>query len=497
MLRTMLAQGNLGRMGALWGWSAGFILIWGGGGLPGTCGEPSNSELLAQIQAMREAYEGRISALEEENKKFMKALDDKQRVTAIERGFDKSLGKPSEVRKKYVLEKPAGQYVTEGTQVVHSTSNLTLGGYAEFIYSDRGDKTTEFDQIRTVLTLGAQLNERVKLFLEAEFEHGGTVTGRKTGVSTDGEIELEQAYIDFQFSDAVNLRAGTILVPVGRYNLYHESFANDLTDRPLVSRRISPTTWWEEGIGLHGQAFDSAALGISYEAYLFNPGRAPDISASGGFRGLRNQNNTPLYDAHKAGAFRVAFEPARSLTRFANHFELGISGYQSGFSGRRATPSSASLGGDGEVRIGSLDWTYEKEFEGHGTFGFKGEAAMAHVGPGRTFRARGQQAWGYYVEGSWAFWPGFLTKSSFGRAFKDPKLVLAARYDWTDLDIDRFDRRDMGRTTVGLSYRPLERVVYKIDYQMDHSPSRDGPGHPDSGDGSRTDAFLFSVAVGF
>ena len=459
--------------------------------------EVTNAELLAQIQAMREAYEGRISTLEAEIKTVKQVHSETQRVTAIQKSIDKTLGKSSEAARALTQKRFDQHDLAGGGNGVRSTSNMTLGGYTEFVYTDRGDRASSFDQYRTILELGAQFHERIKFYTELEYEHGGNITGSKTGASTDGELELEQAWVDLQFHDALNFRAGTILVPVGRYNLYHEAFANTLTDRPLVSRRITPTTWWEEGLGLHGQAFDSNYLGISYEAYLFNNGRAPDISASGGFRGLRNQNNAPLYDSHKAGAFRVAFEPARSLTRFADHFELGISGYQSRFSGRRATATSASLGGEGDVRIGSLDWTYEKSFKERGTLGVKGEAAMAHVAPGRTFLARGQQAWGYYLEGYWKFWPDFLTKSAFGRGFQDPKLVLAMRYDWTDLDMDRFDRRDMGRTTVGLSYRPLERVVYKFDYQMDHSSSHDGPGHPDSGDGSKTDAFLFSVSVGF
>ncbi|MBI3828149.1 MAG: hypothetical protein HY291_01445 [Planctomycetes bacterium] len=376
---------------------------------------------------------------------------------------------------------------------MHSSTNMTMGGYSEFAYTDRGDRTKEFDQTRTVLEFGAQVHDRVRFYSEFEFEHGGVIVGEEAG---SGEWELEQSWVDFQFSDAINFRAGMLLVPVGRYNLYHEGWINNFVDRPLVDRRVIPSTWFEEGAGLHGQLLDKDYLGISYEAYFFNPGRANEVTQEG-FRDIHNEGNSPIYRNNKAGAFRVAFEPARSLKRFADLLEIGVSGYVSGFNGLREGEGEPKLGGDGTIQLFALDWTYEKSFKKKGTLGVRGEAAMAHVSPGREPDAPGQQAWGWYTEAYYSFWPGFLTKSAFGRDFKDPRLVFAVRYDWTDLNIDSFNRNDMSRTTVGLSYRPTSRVVFKLDYQMDHSPSRTGGPHPESGDGSNTDALLFGLSVGF
>ena len=41
--------------------------------------------------------------------------------------------------------------------------------------------------------------------------------------------------IDFEVHPALNFRGGIILSPLGRFNLAHDSPANELTDRPLVS----------------------------------------------------------------------------------------------------------------------------------------------------------------------------------------------------------------------------------------------------------------------
>ena len=43
-----------------------------------------------------------------------------------------------------------------------------------------------------------------------------------TGTGGKGEIELEQAYLDFLIDRRFNVRAGQILVPVGLINERHE-----------------------------------------------------------------------------------------------------------------------------------------------------------------------------------------------------------------------------------------------------------------------------------
>ncbi|MCW8128785.1 MAG: hypothetical protein KIS92_00240 [Planctomycetota bacterium] len=469
-------------------WFIGAIVMVAMGSL--MAGEVSNAELLAEIKAMREAYEGRISTLESTIKTLQAEKADGARRVDIKKGIDKALGEDKVATA--VVERPGPKSALSGN-AVRAATNVTLGGYTEFSYIDRGDRTKSFDQTRTVLEIGAQVHERITFYTEWEIEHGAIIAG---GEESDGELELEQAWVDFNINDALNFRTGMILVPVGHYNLYHEGWINNFVDRPLVDRRVIGTTWFEEGAGFHGQVLDTESLGLSYEAYVFNASDAREVGASG-FRGIRREGNGPVYRNQKAGAFRVAFEPARSLKRFADQFEIGVSGYISGFNGLREDDDAPKLGGDGTVQIFAIDATYEKSFKEKGTLGVRGEAAMAHVSPGREPGAPGQQSWGYYLEGYYSFWPGFLTESPFGKGFKDPRLVFAVRYDWVDADIDSFDRKDLSRTSVGISYRPTSRVVYKLDYQIDHAESRDGSGLSDSGDGSRTDAFLFGVALGF
>ncbi|MCZ7649128.1 MAG: porin [Planctomycetota bacterium] len=457
-------------------------------------GEAGMADLMAQIQAMREAYESRIANLETQVKTLTSQRDTAVRETKIQEGIDKALG--SDPDRTPISER----FFSSASTSVRSATDMTIGGYTEFTYVDRGDTISRFDQLRTILEFGAQLHENIQFYMELEYEHGAVISGPGT---TEGELELEQAWVDFKVLDELVFRAGQILVPTSRYNLYHEAWTNNFVDRPLISRRITPTTWWEEGVGFHGQLLDTDAIGIEYEAYLFNPGRADRISVGGGLRSLRLNGDAPIYDSKKAGAFRVAFEPARSASWLADHLEIGIGGYFSGFDGAKGlfdddgdpnTPDVYYNADAGTVQIWSADLTFER-----GDFGFRGEAAMAHAPAGRTVGGEGQQAFGFYTEAYYSFWPSFINSTPFGKdTYKDPKLVAAVRFDYVDLALDNFDQRDLRRLTLGLSYRPIPRTVFKFDYQMDWSPStRQGTTLSESGANDETDAFLFSVAVGF
>jgi hypothetical protein len=445
-----------------------------------------------EIQALREAYEGRIAALERQLKDVKTTAAAAQEQAGVRKRADQAIDEALAQRGLGADVKTAGRVFEIGAgNAVQGATQITLGGYTEFAYVDRGDKTAEFDQRRTVVELGAQISERLKLYMEVEYEHGAIIEG---GEATGGELELEQAYLDYEINKALSFRAGMILVPIGRYNLYHEGFVNNFVDRPLVNRRIIGSTWFEEGVGFHGQALDKDWLGISYEAYLFNPGRAAGVSSGGGFRGIRNQGQAPTSE-EKAGAARVAFEPARAAKWFADYLEIGVSGYLSGFDGfegEDADGNELNLR-DGSMYVTALDLTWEKK-----NFGFKGEMAFAHADSGANSTQRKQDGFGYYVEAYYKFWPKFLNKSPFGKDFRDPKLLATVRWEQVDLNLDSFDQRDMNRFTVGMGYRPVPNVLFKLDYQLDFSPShRDGTTLGDSGHGRRTDAILFGVSAGF
>jgi opacity protein-like surface antigen len=145
----------------------------------------------------------------------------------------------------------------------------SLFGYGEFNYNrfrsdERGSKA---DLRRFVFGLAHRFNERLTFNSEVELEHA------VASAEDEGEIEIEQAYLDYRFSDAVNVKGGLFLIPLGVLNLTHEPPTYYGVERNDVETRIIPTTWRELGIGVHGLL---GASGLNYDAGVttgFNAGK--------------------------------------------------------------------------------------------------------------------------------------------------------------------------------------------------------------------------------
>src|SRR6266851_3452413 len=129
-----------------------------------------------------------------------------------------------------------------------SDSATSIFGYGEFNYSRfrDPDRTSKADLRRFVIGFGHRFNDALSFNSELELEHGV--------VSADdhGEVEIEQAYLNYRFSDAVNVKGGLFLIPLGILNETHEPPAYYGVERNEVETRIIPTTWREMGFGVHG-----------------------------------------------------------------------------------------------------------------------------------------------------------------------------------------------------------------------------------------------------
>ena len=122
----------------------------------------------------------------------------------------------------------------------------TIGGYGELHYNNRdiegvgGKETVDFH--RFVLFFGHEFTEKLRFFSELELEHS------ISGDDQNGEIELEQAYLEYDFTDYASAKAGLFLVPIGILNETHEPATFYGVERNEVEKYIIPTTWWEAGI---------------------------------------------------------------------------------------------------------------------------------------------------------------------------------------------------------------------------------------------------------
>lgn len=359
-------------------------------------------------------------------------------------------------------------------------SAVDLGGYFDLEFrDDQANDRTTFDQHRLILQVGSTIVPNAISFRsEIEFEGGGADASFLSG----NEILVEFGELHFNFDRAFNLKFGALLVPFGRFNYLHDSPIRDLTDRPLVNRRIIPTTWTDAGVGAYG-AFDVGDfLTVDYNVILSN-GLDDDFSSTlgSGFRGNRNSFRADNND-NKMLIGRLGLTPDLEFLDYVNFgFSYGFGKYDD--RDRRS------------IDILALDWTIK-----WGPLEFIGEYAYFDLERGMDEVALGAPggADGYYLQLNYHFFPESWVGAS--RLFtEESTFTLIFRYGTIDTDdsavgIDRTARGgsfrdDLQRLTFGINFRPVEKTVFKLEYQW--FPERDGI------DDVANDRLVFSVASYF
>ncbi len=355
-----------------------------------------------------------------------------------------------------------------------------IGGYIDFTISDCNGKPgsahqkgstrdcrngLDFDQERFVPFFYSQVTDRLSVAAELEVEHGGP-----QGNQGDGDIKMEFATMDFRFNDAFNLRGGIILMPMGRFNLIHDSPLNDLPLRPMVSRLILPSTFAESGLGFFGTFYPTQLSKIDYEFYVVNgfdgdDGQFSDEEGSGlrSARGSFQKDN----NNNKAIVSRVSFSPM-----------LGVEVAGSIHHGTWDAASQHDLtllAIDGNLQRGAFDIQGEAAWaNAEGSGGYKGGSPIfSQDDTGATRRLREgladyivpENMFGYYVQLNYHFMPEGLTRalpSYFGRDSTFTGIIRWGQVD-TNTNSDT-NKNSIDRLTLGINFRPIEDSVLKLAY---------------------------------
>ncbi len=144
------------------------------------------------------------------------------------------------------------------SKVAQWAEKTTIGGYGEHHFNHKEDSNDQIDAHRYVFYVGHQFTDNVRFFSEVELEHSIAADGKP------GEVELEQAYIEWDYTDNHSVQFGQFLVPVGILNETHEPDTFYGTERNNVEKEVIPATWWESGVMLKGEL----APGLTYNAAL-------------------------------------------------------------------------------------------------------------------------------------------------------------------------------------------------------------------------------------
>ncbi|MFT6896437.1 MAG: hypothetical protein ACJA13_000838 [Paraglaciecola sp.] len=214
---------------------------------------------------------GAVSA-DEETQALRKIITEQQEtLKALEKRLDETEMR-IEATASYIESAPSAS----------ASSVTSIGGYGELHYNNidnkKGSDKKEIDFHRFVLFFGHEFTNKLRFFSEVEIEHSIAGEGQK------GEIELEQAFIEYDYSEQITTKAGVFLLPVGIINETHEPPAFYGVERNPVEKNIIPATWWEAGAAITftpvgGLSFDGALTsGLSTpttgeNAYLIRSGR--------------------------------------------------------------------------------------------------------------------------------------------------------------------------------------------------------------------------------
>jgi hypothetical protein len=342
-----------------------------------------------------------------------------------------------------------------------SAGKISFHGYGELHFnSPEGSSVPDdadpaiMDLHRMVWGVSYQFNDRISVHTEVDFEHAAT------------EIELEFAYLDFLVTPAFNVRAGSMLMPVGPLNEFHEPTLFYSVERPYVQRTIIPTTWQEGGVGLFG----SVPAGLKYRLYYVSGLNAEGFTASNGIRGGRGHAaEQPSDDMAIVGRLEYVGLPG---------VDLGLSVYQGGAN----TTNNAALGNAG---VGV--WELDARLRAAG-FDLRGVLAKVNIDGAADISTEtgenvGEEMMGWYLEAAYDILRlvapdtnqsvvAFLRYEDFNTQESMPSGFAA----------DPANERQV--TTMGVSYLPIPDVAIKADVESWE-------------DGADNDGNRFNMAVAY
>lgn len=336
------------------------------------------------------------------------------------------------------------------SKVYQKDQGVSVGGYGEALvefFDDARDDGSEsgavdrFDFLRAVVYFGYKFSDRWIFNSEIEFEHASTSAG--------GSASVEFAYLDYLYRDALNLRTGLVLVPMGWLNELHEPTVYLGAVRPRTENRIIPTTWRENGIGAYGALGD-----FDYRTYIVNGLDASGFSAKGLRSGRQKGAKAKAEDFAWVG--RLDFTGVPGLT-------AGLAGYF-GNSGQ----DLEDVDGD-SIPVGTsiLDLHVEYRYRGLELRGLWARAELDDVARlNDALGYEGNQSVGETLEGGY-LQVGYDVLAGRGKSSLTPYL----RWEQINTQEEVPDgwsanpANDEQLLTLGLAYQPIEQLIFKAEYQ--------------------------------
>jgi hypothetical protein len=305
-------------------------------------------------------------------------------------------------------------------------TSTTVGGYGELHYNtfseDGKPWEKQLDFHRFVLFLGHAWSEEWSFRAEVELEHNLVKDGQ-------GELELEQAFVNYHYANYLGFQAGVILVSTGLINEYHEPPRFFGVERPEYNKVIIPTTWFGNGASAYG-----LVNGFEYRVSIMEGLNADGLSAQSGIRGGREKG------------FEV---DAENLLYNGKVDFVGFPGLRFGAS----YIYNNAKGDSTTIEVNLIE--FHAQYQAHNVYAIL-EAGNISYGSGEIETSRG-----YYFD------LGYNIGSLFNIDFK---IIPFIRYS----DINTAATTKTGANSekenhhtqwmVGINILPIDQVVFKVDY---------------------------------
>lgn len=363
--------------------------------------------------------------------------------------------------------KPAAQAEPRSAETASASAStekpespVRIFGYGEINYNHYTEDSSrsQADLRRFVVGFGYAFSDQLHFTSEVEWEHA------IVSADDSGEVEIEQAYLDYQLNRHFNVKGGLFLMPFGILNQRHEPPTFYGVERNEVETRIIPTTWREGGIGL-SWATDN---GITYE-----------LGITTGFDITKFDNpSAPLRSVHQ----ELQLARAHDLSYYAAVNYRGIPGFSVGgavFTGNSTQGNAAFRADNTQPDFSGINghitlWDVHARWQ-PGRFDLQALYARGQVGDAARIDQmllafnQANAADRQFVPAGFYGWYGQAAYRLYQR--ENLSLVPFVRYEYynTQSSMPAGFAADPANAnhvfTTGLNIYPHPQVVIKADYQ--------------------------------
>ncbi len=310
-----------------------------------------------------------------------------------------------------------------------------IGGYGEMHYNqsidENGNSSANLDFHRFVLFYSHAWSEKWSFKSEIELEHNFVRNGQ-------GELELEQAFVDYHHSAGFGFQAGVLLPSVGLINEYHEPPLFFGVERPTYSKYIIPTTWFGNGASIYG-----SLKGFDYRVVVMEGLDGTKFSPSSGIRSGRQKG-------YKSDATHPLVN-LRLDTRQINGLVVGGS-----FSTMQAPDTLNGISITNPTSLAEL----HAQFSSAGIYLTTEFGQISYGEPAAVNTV--SSARGYYVDLGYDLGNIFPIGGQWIPWFRYSDVNTAASTNGSDENI--ISDHHMTEWLVGLQIKPISEIVFKLDY---------------------------------